>query len=173
MEFGWVYRNDGVDIEKNTDNINSNGFHIGFINRGEWLNYTLSVSETGVYSMNARIASIEDGGEFHIEMDGEGVTRSLSVESSSGWDQFISQSYNDIFLEKGNQTLTIKFSGKKAFNISSLEFNKTGNSNDIDFTILNATALMDGKSIQVLLNQNIDKTLNLTRLFFIIVMRNN
>ena len=155
---GWVYRNDGVDIEKNTDNINSNGFHIGFINKGEWLNYTLSVSETGVYSINARIASIEDGGEFLVEMDGEGVTRSLSIESSGAWDQFITQSFSGIFLEEGNQTLTIKFDGKKAFNVSSLEFNKTGNSSDIDFAILSATALMDGKSIQVLLNQNIDKT---------------
>ena len=155
---GWVYRNDGVDIDKNTDTVNSNGFHIGFINKGEWLNYTLSVSETGVYSINARIASIEDGGEFLVEMDGEGVTRSLSIESSGAWDQFITQSFNGIFLEEGKQTLTIKFDGKKAFNVSSLEFNKTGNSSDIDFAILSATALMDGKSIQVLLNQNIDKT---------------
>ena len=155
---GWVYRNDGVDIEKNTDTVNSNGFHIGFINKGEWINYTLIVSETGVYSMDARIASIEDGGEFLVEMDGEGVTRSLSIESSGAWDQFITQSFNDIFLEEGKQTLTIKFDGKKAFNVSSLEFNKTGNSSDIDFAILSATALMDGKSIQVLLNQNIDKT---------------
>ena len=155
---GWVYRNDGVDIEKNTDTVNSNGFHIGFINKGEWINYTLIVSETGVYSMDARIASIEDGGEFLVEMDGEGVTRSLSIESSGAWDQFITQSFNDIFLEEGKQKLTIKFDGKKAFNVSSLEFNKTGNSSDIDFAILSANALMDGKSIQVLLNQNIDKT---------------
>ena len=155
---GWVYRNDGVDIEKNTDTVNSNGFHIGFINKSEWINYTLTVSETGVYSMDARIASIEDGGEFLIEMDEEGATRSLSIESSGAWDQFITQSFNDIFLEEGKQTLTIKFDGKKAFNVSSLEFNKTGNSSDIDFAILSATALMDGKSIQVLLNQNIDKT---------------
>ena len=155
---GWVYRNDGVDIEKNTDTVNSNGFHIGFINKGEWINYTLIVSETGVYSMDARIASIEDGGEFLVEMDGEGVTRSLSIESSGAWDQFITQSFNGIFLEEGKQTLAIKFDGKKAFNISSLEFNKTGNSSDIDFAILSANALMDGKSIQVLLNQNIDKT---------------
>jgi len=155
---GWVYRNDGVDIEKNTDTVNSNGFHIGFINKGEWINYTLIVLETGVYSMDARIASIEDGGEFLIEMDGEGVTRSLSIESSGAWDQFITQSFNGIFLEEGKQTLTIKFDGKKAFNVSSLEFNKTGNSSDIDFAILSANALMDGKSIQVLLNQNIDKT---------------
>ena len=135
-----------------------NGFHIGFINKSEWINYTLTVSETGVYSMDARIASIEDGGEFLIEMDEEGATRSLSIESSGAWDQFITQSFNDIFLEEGKQTLTIKFDGKKAFNVSSLEFNKTGNSSDIDFAILSATALMDGKSIQVLLNQNIDKT---------------
>ena len=155
---GWVYRNDGVDIEKNTDTVNSNGFHIGFINKGEWINYTLIVSETGVYSMDARIASIEDGGEFLVAMDGEGGTRSLSIESSGAWDQFITQSFSGIFLEEGNQTLTIKFDGKKAFNVSSLEFNKTGNSSDIDFAILSANALMDGKSIQVLLNQNIDKT---------------
>ena len=62
--------------------------------------------------MDARIASIEDDGEFLVEMDGEGVTRSLSIESSGAWDQFITQSFNGIFLEEGKQTLTIKFDGK-------------------------------------------------------------
>ena len=32
---GWRYRNDGVDIEDNNDNTNSNGYHLGFVDKGE------------------------------------------------------------------------------------------------------------------------------------------
>ena len=28
---GWQYRNDGVDIETNSDSVNSNGHHIGLL----------------------------------------------------------------------------------------------------------------------------------------------
>ena len=50
---GWKYRNDGVDIESNNDNFNSNGYHIGFLENGEWMNYTVNVETSGFYYTNA------------------------------------------------------------------------------------------------------------------------
>ena len=41
---GWTYRNDGVDIQTSNDN-ESNGYHIGWVEDGEWMLYT-SVSYT-------------------------------------------------------------------------------------------------------------------------------
>lgn len=34
---GWFYWNDGVDIERIEDNINMNGFNVGWIVLGEWM----------------------------------------------------------------------------------------------------------------------------------------
>ena len=47
---GWRYRNDGVDIETNSDNVNSNGHHIGFVEKGEWTKYTVKVNSSGTVS---------------------------------------------------------------------------------------------------------------------------
>jgi endoglucanase len=64
---GWVYRNDGVDIEANDDPINSNGYHIGFLSKGEWMKYTIQVEESGSYTAIARVASTSNGGKFHLK----------------------------------------------------------------------------------------------------------
>ena len=66
---GWSYRNDGVDIEKNNDNVNSNGYHVGFVNQGEWMKYTVNVNETAVFKAKVRVASQQTGGEFFLSID--------------------------------------------------------------------------------------------------------
>ena len=42
---GWAYRNDGVDIHKSTNAVNSNGYHVGNVMKGEWINYTVNINE--------------------------------------------------------------------------------------------------------------------------------
>ncbi|MDX1409799.1 MAG: cellulase family glycosylhydrolase, partial [Saprospiraceae bacterium] len=58
---GWQYRNDGVDLETCTDNINSNGYNLGWLEDGEWLQYSISVAQDAVYDVQLRVAS-EQGG---------------------------------------------------------------------------------------------------------------
>ena len=48
---GWAYRNDGVDIEPCNDNVNSNGFNVGWTAQEEWLNYTVEVGTAGLYDI--------------------------------------------------------------------------------------------------------------------------
>ena len=52
---GWSYRNDGVDVEKNT---NSNGYpyNVGWTETGEWLGYTVENVTPGTYNINVSIA---------------------------------------------------------------------------------------------------------------------
>ena len=54
---GWAYRNDGVDIEPCNDNVNSNGFNVGWTAQEEWLNYTVEVGTAGLYDIELRVAS--------------------------------------------------------------------------------------------------------------------
>tara|TARA_B110000438_G_scaffold298035_1_gene345456 strand:- start:908 stop:4156 length:3249 start_codon:yes stop_codon:yes gene_type:complete len=155
---GWVYRNDGVDIETNNDNLYSNGYHVGFTKQGEWMNYTLTVLESAVYRMDSRIAALEAGGKFHLELDNEPITSILSTEASGEWDEFITQSFTDIVMEQGIHTMRLEFDGTTSFNISNLMFEKTGTLSSIDFTVLSAETDADGSRIQILVNQNIDKS---------------
>lgn len=66
---GWVYRNDGVDIEKNDNLENGNGYNIGFVNEGEWVKYTIDVTESGVYEVGVWVASTASNGKFHFSQD--------------------------------------------------------------------------------------------------------
>ena len=60
---GWSYRNDGVDIQENLDETNSNGLHISFIENDEWINYTIDVQQSGFYNIDLRYATPQSGGQ--------------------------------------------------------------------------------------------------------------
>ena len=152
---GWVYRNDGVDIETNTDPVNSNGYHIGFSAKGEWINYTTQINESGVYTAKLRVASQANGGSFHLEIDGEEVTSTESTTSTGGWSTFQNFNVTDILLEQGEHVLTFMFDNNTSFNISSIEFIKTANGEDADFLALNGETGEDEKSIEIALNQKL------------------
>ena len=152
---GWSYRNDGVDIEKNTDNINSNGHHVGFVKKGEWLNYTVQVNESGAYKLSGRIASEESGGRFHLLLNGEEITATQNVNSTGGWTQFEMLDITDVILHAGQHVLTLHFDSDVPFNIGSMEFIRTGSIDDIPFIPLNGQTGEDEKSIEVAVNHSI------------------
>ncbi len=152
---GWVYRNDGVDIESNNDPINSNGYHVGFINKGEWMNYTVQIADSAAYSARFRVASQSSGGTFHLSLDGEDVTVTKAVSATGGWLNFQDLEINDILLSKGEHTLTIRFDNNKAFNISSIEFLKTGSIEDVSVVALNGQTRTNEKSVEISVNQSL------------------
>ena len=152
---GWTYRNDGVDIEKNTDDINSNGYHVGFTNKGEWINYTVQVEESGIYKLEARLAGENAGGQFHIAMNGESITTTQTTIATGGWNSFATHTINDVALEAGTHVITLHFVGDVSFNISSINFSKTGEINSLDATVLNGELGSDESSIEITINQDI------------------
>ena len=65
---GGVYRpTESVDIE-NTGDVGG-GFDVAFTQPGGWMQYTVNVANSGVYSVNARVAFQGNGGLFHVEFD--------------------------------------------------------------------------------------------------------
>jgi len=152
---GWSYRNDGVDIEKNDDNINSNGFHVGFVKKGEWLKYTVQVTETGVYSAQVRFATQENGGAFHLEMDGEAITLTQEVKTTNGWTNFEMHPITDILLTEGAHAFKIYFDNDTPLNISSIEFTKTGEIDSVSLEVLNGATSEDEESIEITVNQSV------------------
>ena len=152
---GWVYRNDGVDIESNNDAVNSNGFHVGFVAKGEWINYTMQITESAAYSAKLRVASQSTGGQFHLALDGEDVTATYSVSATGGWSSFKDFIVEDVLLIEGEHVLTMWFDNNTAFNISSIEFTKTGNIEDISLVALNGQTSSNEKSVEVVVNQEL------------------
>ena len=156
---GWQYRNDGVDIETNNDNINSNGHHIGFVHKGEWIKYTINVKEEGAYKAVARYSAESDGGQFHLSINGEDITTTQTVSGTGGWYNFANHSeITNILLDKGEHSFKIHFDSETAFNVGSLQFIKTGDASSVDFVALNGSTDSNEKSIQLSLNHSVDSS---------------
>ena len=151
---GWVYRNDGVDIQPNNDALNSNGYHIGFIKKDEWMNYTLEVDESAIYKAEVRIAAQNNGGKFHLSIEEEEVTTIQTITATGGWETFAMHEISDILLEEGTHVLKFYMDGVGEFNISSIEFTKTGETSESNFKVLNGHTVTN-KSIEVVVNQSI------------------
>ncbi len=79
---GNVYRETDVDIEATTDT--GGGYNLAWMWPNEWVEYTVNVTETSTYTVGARVASNGGGGVFHIEVDGQDVTGSMTVPSTGG-----------------------------------------------------------------------------------------
>ena len=153
---GWTYRNDGVDIEKNEDDVNSNGYHIGFVHKGEWMNFTTAISEEGSYTLNIRTASEESGGRYHLSLDGEAITTSQTSAATGGWTDFINNEITGIGLTTGTHVLTLHIDNDIPVNISSIEFEKSGELSSIPFTALTGETSNNEESLEITLSEEIN-----------------
>ena len=55
------------------------------VSAGEWLNYTVNVATTGIYTITVEVQSIGPGGTFHLEVNGVDKTGPVSVPDTSGF----------------------------------------------------------------------------------------
>jgi hypothetical protein len=82
--FGQFYRITDVDIKNCTDT--GGGFAVGRGNTGEWLIYSINVTQPGTYRFDARLATADSNVSIHVEIDGVNVTGSVAVPYTSWWD---------------------------------------------------------------------------------------
>lgn len=81
---GGQYRpGEGVDIESCTDA--GGGYNVGWVNPGEYVEYTVNVPVSGHYPIEARVASQSVGGTFHLAFNGTDKTGNVTVPATGGW----------------------------------------------------------------------------------------
>ncbi len=159
---GWEYRNDGVDIQTSTDNVNNNGYQIGYTQKGEWLKYTVNIAEEGYYDCKFRYATEQTGGAVQLFMDGIDITGKVAVGRTGSWNYFVNQTIKNSYLETGTHVLKVLVAGEGSYNMSSIEFYKSSNP-DTSFALVSANTIDDESSIALVCNlpladQEIDVT---------------
>ena len=65
---GRIYRNDGVDISKDSTAYNS--FYVDHIETGEWTQYTIQAKTAGVYSVKLKVAAATDDAKLSLNING-------------------------------------------------------------------------------------------------------
>jgi len=102
---GGTYRATDVDIEATSDG-GGGGYDVGWITAGEWLNYTVSVAQSGTYTVTVRVAAKGAGGAFHIEFGGADKTGRLVISDTGGW-QIWTDVTTTVVLAAGRQSMRI------------------------------------------------------------------
>lgn len=129
---GSAFRPDeAVDIESSSGE--SFSHNIGWVEAGEWINYSVNVVESGTYHLNFRVASELNGGHFHLQMDEKDITDRIDVPNTGNWQEWRTISVSNLSLKSGNQTLRLRI-GSGQFNIGSTEFVRVAEQSSMAFT---------------------------------------
>jgi hypothetical protein len=124
---GGAYRQSGVDLESSADG----GNNVGWIDAGEWLNYTVNVAASGSYTATFRVASSGQGGAFHLDVDGVNVSGSIGIPNTGGWQSWQSVA-KTVTLSSGVHVARLVMdavgSNGAVGNINSLKFASAGGS---------------------------------------------
>ncbi len=109
---GGAYRSTDVDLD-----VSSEGrYYVGWTAGGEWLKYSVNVAASGSYSVQLRTASASSGGSLHVGFDRSGVSSSVSVPVTGGWQNWTTVSV-PVTLTAGTQVMTLQFDSG-GFNVS-------------------------------------------------------
>ena len=117
---GWSYRNDGVDVESNT-NPNGYPYNIGWTETGEWLGYTVENVTPGNYNINVSVASNGDGGMFFIQINGVNISVLNVPTSTGGWYNWSDLTIPNVEISNENQFIRLQIV-QGGFNIESISF---------------------------------------------------
>jgi len=128
---GWVYRNDGVDIEASNDGAaGSNGYSVGWTNDNEWLQYTADVDSSAAYTITFRYAMSGSGAKIKIQMDDADITGTLSLTSTGGFFTWVNFPINDVIIYSGQHRFKVVFE-KGGANFSFLGFSLSKKIEDV------------------------------------------
>ena len=105
---GWVYRNDGVDIEECSD-VRTNGYCVSFVEDGEWLQYTATSGSNKSYAMALRYASNGTNALMYILVNGKRVSKTISLSSTGGWATWKTISIPNIIIPEGEVNVKLVF----------------------------------------------------------------
>lgn len=129
---GGAYRtNEGVDLETCSDGANCHT--LSWTKAGEWTEYTINVSSTGTYMVEARVTSAVQGGTFRIEFDGVNKTGSIAIPNTGGWQSWQTVVRSGVNLTAGPHVMKLVMETDGAPLGNGAQF--VGNINNVTFSL--------------------------------------
>ena len=98
-----------VGVEPTTDV--GGGYDVGHTKEGEWLRYTVDVTQGGLMTLSARVASLGPGGYYHVSFDGRDVTGTMFAPQTGWWQNWTTQVSPQFNLPAGKHLMQVTFDG--------------------------------------------------------------
>ncbi|WP_415380361.1 fibronectin type III domain-containing protein [Halosimplex sp. TS25] len=122
---GASYRDTAVDIGTSA----SSGYNVGYIETGEWLEYTVQIESGGSHETHVNVAAGNGGGgSLRIDVDGETVA-TQDVWQTGGWSNWQAIRVGDLDLPEGEHVVRIT-AESGAWNFDWVEFGEPSGSGD-------------------------------------------
>ena len=120
---GKAYREESVDIVQLDSTDKSKGYAIGYTGEGEWLRYTVNVTETGSYEVKVNMATPSENAGVKLYIDGKAVTDEIIAKQNgeNDWSTYSEVSAKTKEIEKGEHALKVEIVGNNV-NVDWLEF---------------------------------------------------
>src|SRR5438552_1143873 len=116
---GGQYRlNEDVDIILSADALGGD-YVVNNFETGEWLAYTINVAATAQYDIELRASSRFSTSAFHIEVDGQNVTGTVTVPDTGKWRTFQWVGGKGVSLTAGQHVLKV-VADQQYFNLNSI-----------------------------------------------------
>jgi lysophospholipase L1-like esterase len=93
---------------------------VGWIDNGDWIEYTVTVPTAGAYSFNLRLATPYTGAQFQIKNGAGAILAAVIVPITGGWQQWQTTTAT-INLAAGTQTIKLQSTSAAGWNINWLE----------------------------------------------------
>ena len=148
---GWGYRNDNVDIQSNDDPL-SNEFNVGWIERDEWMKYTFTLAQEGLYNVKIRVATEDNDGRFYFKINDNQASDMVDVPSTGAWDSW-SYVYIDSLVLNSTDNSFVFHVERGTFNLGFFEFERIG---DISLSETRYMNSFTSSKNTILLNTNKD-----------------
>ncbi len=104
---GGAYRTVGVDIVTAGD-----GYAVGYTEKGEWLEYTVNVSDTDEYTVTTNVSNSNELEGFQLYVDGQLITDSYTIpQVSEDWSEYKEVPVCRVRLEEGEHVLKLQIVG--------------------------------------------------------------
>ena len=117
---GGKYRDtEKVDIETCSDG----GFNLTSLADGEWLEYTVSIIESGLYQADVAVASVNGNDAFQLLLDGAVISEQLTTPATGGEQKWQNISAS-IQLPEGTHTLKLFVNKAQGGKINKINFTK-------------------------------------------------
>lgn len=85
-------------------------YHIFYTGPGEWVDYTVNVTHSGLYSIILSAGKIDGASTNHIEIDGINVTGPLIIANTGSWNYQLLKT-DRIYLSSGQHVLRLAMDG--------------------------------------------------------------
>jgi endoglucanase len=114
---GHIYRNDGVDIYK--DSVKYNTWYVGEIENGEWLQYTIDVLKNGMYNFKIIVVPGKQNGEISITSNDRSLAKKVTI-ANTAMCEWQTITINNIHLSAGINRIRI-YADKGEFNLYAIQ----------------------------------------------------